>query len=37
MVHIVLLVILIAIVILPPLIFFGYMYTLSKKPKVSIQ
>ncbi|SDO78047.1 Glutamate synthase domain-containing protein 2 [Paenibacillus sp. yr247] len=36
MVHVVLLVILVVIVTLPPLVFFGYMYALSKKPKHSI-
>lgn len=36
MVPTVLLVILLLIVALPPLIFFGYMYALSKKPKHSI-
>jgi glutamate synthase domain-containing protein 2 len=36
MVHSVLLSILLVIVVLPPLVFFGYMYALSKKPKHSI-
>lgn len=36
MVHSVLLTILLVIVVLPPLVFFGYMYALSKKPKHSI-
>lgn len=36
MVHSVLLSILLVIIVLPPLIFFGYMYALSKKPKHSI-
>ncbi|WP_244163238.1 FMN-binding glutamate synthase family protein [Paenibacillus pectinilyticus] len=36
MVHSVLLSILLVVVLVPPLIFFGYMYALSKKPKHSI-